>query len=78
MNTPAAETASVTAGEPVVDGVATIQKCHRLRKAGMSPEAPAGARLCSPQTPNIGGLKSLVGKLDERTVEAIAVVLEAL
>ncbi|AHD03666.1 hypothetical protein METH_22820 (plasmid) [Leisingera methylohalidivorans DSM 14336] len=36
--------------------VATIQKCYRLRKAETSPRGVTGARLCSPQTPNIGGL----------------------
>jgi len=39
--------------------VNAIQKCHRLRKAEVSPQALPGARLSSPETSNIAGLVSL-------------------
>lgn len=38
-----------------------IQKCHRLRKAEVSPQALRVARLSSPETSHIAGLKSLAG-----------------
>jgi len=41
--------------------VNTIQKCHWVCKAGMSLLGATVARLCSPETPHIEGLKSLAG-----------------
>ncbi|WP_207710163.1 hypothetical protein, partial [Litoreibacter roseus] len=41
--------------------VNTIQKCHRVCKAEVSPPGASVARLSGPETANIAGLKSLAG-----------------